>query len=162
MDRGQRTLGATWAYAGVVLLFANAVIRLGARGVAAMRSGLEPVEWTALIALTVVFVYGEGVRALQRRWVPHVFARIRKLRALPVVRYHVLGPLYAMSLVGAPRRTMLLAWTGVIGIVGAVIVVSRFADPWRGITDFAVSAALAWALGALLLGAQALRESSPS
>jgi hypothetical protein len=142
----------------VLLLFANAVMRLGARGVAAMRGGLEPFEWAALGALTVLFVYGEGVRALQRRWVPHVIARIRLLRSSDVVRHHLLGPLYAMSLVGAPRRTMVLAWTGLAAIAGAVFIVSRFADPWRGITDFAVGAALAWAMGALIVHGRALRE----
>jgi hypothetical protein len=74
-----------------------------------------------------------------------------------VVVHHVLGPLYAMSLVGAPRRVQLLAWTGLAAIAAAVFIVSRFTDPWRGITDFAVGAALAWAMGAMLVQGRALR-----
>jgi hypothetical protein len=67
-----------------------------------------------------------------------------------------------MSLIGAPRRTLVLAWSGVVAIIAAVLIVSRFAHPWRGITDFAVAAALAWALGALVLQARALRHAMPS
>lgn len=145
-------MSSWWGLFGVVLLFVQAVVRLGSRGVSAVQGGLSTMEWVALIILTVVFVYGEGIRALQRRWVPHLVERLRRLPAEPLT-YRIAAPLYAMSLLGAPRRTVVLAWAGVLGIILAVLVVSRFPDPWRGITDFAVAAALAWATVALLLTA---------
>src|SRR5687767_2187961 len=153
MDKRQRMLGAMWGLAGVVLVFGNGVLTLGSRGIATIRAGLEPLEWAALIALTVVFVYGEGVRALQRRWVPYVFSRIDLLRASDNIVHHLLAPLYAMALIAAPRRTLVLAWAGAAAIVLAVMIVSRFPAPWRGITDFAVSVALAWALVVIVVTA---------
>jgi hypothetical protein len=135
----------------MALLFAQAFVRLGARGVTAMRGGLSTLEWVALAVLTVVFVYGEGVRALQRRWVPHAIVRLSGLPSQPIL-HRILAPLYGMSLVGAPARILALAWGGVAAIIIAVLVVSRFPDPWRGITDFAVAAALAWASVALVVG----------
>ena len=144
-------LARWWGLIGVALVFVQAVMGLGARGVAEIRSGLSPFEWTALVLLTVVFVYGEGVRALQRRWVPHLLNRLQDLPREPLI-HRILAPLYGMSLIGAPRRTLAFAWGGVAGIILAVLVVSRFPAPWRGITDFAVAAALAWATAVLLSG----------
>ncbi|HUF51771.1 MAG TPA: hypothetical protein VMN60_13175 [Longimicrobiales bacterium] len=148
-----RTARALWAFAGVVLIFGNAVLRLGARGVAVMLAGLAPAEWAALLLLTALFVYGEGVRALERRYVPHLLGRIALLRDERRPIYQVLAPLYALSLVGATRRSLAYAWAGISGIILAVMVVSRFPEPWRGITDFAVAAALAWGLVAIVRGA---------
>jgi hypothetical protein len=162
MDKRQRMLGAMWGLAGVVLVFGNGVVTLGARGIATIREGLAPLEWAALIALTVVFVYGEGVRALQRRWVPYVFSRLALLRTSDNVLHHLVAPLYAMALIGAPRRALVLAWAGALAIVLAVLIVSRFPPPWRGITDFAVSVALAWALAVMIAKAARLRARTSS
>jgi hypothetical protein len=142
-----------WAVAGVVFLFAEAAWRLALRGVDAVRGGLTPFEWLALVLLTAAFVYGEGVRALQRRWVPYVLARIQRLRAERRLRYHLAAPLYAMSLIGPPRAAVVRAWAGVAAIISAVLIVSRLPDPWRGIVDSAVAAALVWGASALLYGA---------
>jgi hypothetical protein len=144
-----------WALAGVVLLIGNAVIRLGARGYDAIAAGLAPVEWFVLFGMTAAFIYFEGILAFQRRWVPRVVGRIRELHAgrPPVLR--LLAPLYAMSLVGSSRRTMLLSWVGITAIVAAVIAVRLMPAPWRGIVDLAVAAALTW--GLLVLLASGLR-----
>ncbi|MGH7464372.1 MAG: hypothetical protein ACREK1_04295 [Longimicrobiales bacterium] len=147
-----------WAVAGVVTLFGEAAWRLALRGITTMRAGLTPFEWLALAALVAAFVYGEGVRALQRRWVPYVLARVERLRMEPVLRYRLAAPLYAMSLMGPPRGAARRAWAGVAAIVFAVLLVSRLPDPWRGIVDLAVAAALVWGAIALLHGAtRALR-----
>lgn len=144
---------SAWAIAGVVFLFAEAAWRLGARGVEVVRGGLTPFEWLALVAITATFLYGEGYRALQRKWVPYVLARAERLRAEPRLRYRVAAPLYAMSLIDPVRSAVLRAWAGVAAIVLAVLIVSRLPDPWRGIVDVAVAAALVWGASALLYGA---------
>jgi hypothetical protein len=140
-----------WAVVGVAALFARASWQLGQRGVATVAAGLDPLEWFILTALTVAFVYGEGYRALQRKWIPHVFGRIRQLGGERGGVYRLLAPLYAMSLVGAANQAMLRAWLGVAAIVGAVLVVSRLPDPWRGMIDVAVACALVWGLAAILI-----------
>jgi hypothetical protein len=141
-----------WGVLGVAVLFATAVLRLGARGLATVSAGLTGWQWLALAALTAVFVYGEGVRALQRKWVPWALGRLVALRDERRTWYLLLAPLHAMAFIGAPARTIARAWAGTLAIVVAVLIVSRFPDPWRGITDIAVASALAWATVVLVVG----------
>lgn len=131
---------------GVAALFAKACYQLGRRGVLTLQAGLEPLEWLALALLMVVFVYGEGERALGRRWVPRMVARARELGPRSPASHRILAPLYAMSLIGAPARTLARAWIGLALVVLAVVIVRHFAEPWRGIVDLAVVGALAWGL----------------
>jgi hypothetical protein len=139
-----------WGVIGVGLLFASASFRLGARGLHTIGAGLSPGQWLLLVLLTIAFVYGEGIRALQRKYVPHVMTRIELLRGERRPWYRLLAPLHAMSLIGAPTRILLRAWAGVFAIVAAVVIVRSFPEPWRGITGFAVAAALAWGATALI------------
>ena len=137
---------------GVAALFVDASVQLGRRGIATMRAGLEPLEWLALVLLLVAFVYGEGVRALARRWVPRMIDRARELGPRAHAHHRWLAPMYAMSLIGAPASTRAKAWLGVALIVGAVLVVRSLPEPWRGIVDFAVAAALLVGLAAIVAG----------
>lgn len=149
------TAWSMWAVLGVTAVFIEAIVKLAARGLVTVRGGLEVLEWLALLLLAGAFLYGEGVRALQRRWVPHVLERSQAVRSAPL-HWRLLAPLYAMLLVGAPRRTLARAWLGVLAIVAAVLLVRALPEPWRGIVDLAVAGALAWGLGALLAGARRL------
>ena len=117
-----------------------------------MEHGLSPLQWGVLAALTLVFVLGEGRSALQRRWGPAVLDRARGLRRRSSA-IRLLAPLHGLGLVGTARPTLLRAWGTTGAIVAAVLVVRSFPEPGRGITDFAVAAALAWGVGALLLRA---------
>ena len=149
---------ALWALVGSGLVFLQAVVALGARGVATVRAGLEPTEWWALGVLTAAFVYGEGILALERRFIPALVRRAGRLRTVRHTGMRLLAPLYAFSLVGAPLATLVRAWAGVAAIVVAVVAVRALPEPWRGIVDLAVAAALAWALVALVRqGGKALR-----
>jgi hypothetical protein len=135
---------------GVAFVFGSAAWRLGERGVMTMRAGLGPWEWAALAGLTAVFVYGEGVRALQRKYIPFVLRRVTAVRHEHIV-HRVLAPLHAMALVGAPPGILARSWGGSLAIVIAVLIVRGFAEPWRGIVDFAVASALSWATVALIV-----------
>lgn len=156
----KRTAGRTlaiqvWAVSGVVFLLAEAAYRLAARGISTVRGGLSTFEWVILVLLTAAFVLGEGVMALQRKWAPFVISRVARLRTVTSVLYVIGAPLYATGLIGPPRRGVARAWAGVAAIVAAVLIVSRFPEPWRGIVDVAVASALIW--GALALVYIAIR-----
>ena len=140
---------------GVAAIFVEAIVQLARRGVATLNDGLGPLEWLAFVLLLVAFVYGEGWRALARRWVPAVLARTRQLGVGSPLPYRLLAPLYAMSLIGASARILARAWLGVALIVLAVIVVRALPEPWRGIVDAAVAAALLVGLWAIVRGALA-------
>jgi hypothetical protein len=143
------TPSVAWALFGVAAVFAVPIARLAARGIATVGAGLAPPEWFALAALTALFVYTEGVRALQRRWGPHMIRRTVALASERRVWVRLLAPLYALSLVAAPRRELARAWVGLCAIVAAVLLVRALPDPWRGIIDLAVAVALTWGSSAI-------------
>lgn len=145
-------VAAVWALVGVSGLFGAAVFRLGRRGVDTIVGGLTPTYWGVLLALTCVMVYGEGILALQRRWVPKLIERARAVRGEPLW-LQMLGPLYGLSLVGAPPKRVLRAWLGTSAIVAAVLIVRSLPEPWRGIVDFAVASALGWGLLMIVVNA---------
>jgi hypothetical protein len=90
--------------------------------------------------------------------VPWVLARTARLRGAAPRAYLVLAPLYAIGVIGSPRRSLLRAWAGVAAIFAAVVIVSRFPDPWRGIVDLAVASALLWGVIVLVYnGARTVR-----
>lgn len=149
-ERRSGRLATMWALAGSAVVLTHAAVRLGAQGLDTVRNGLGSGEWLALVVLTTAFVYGEGVLALERRFIPHLVDRSRRLAGEGSAALRILGPLYAFSLVGAPARALVRAWAGVAAIVLAVVTVRALPDPWRGIVDLAVAAALAWAVVALL------------
>lgn len=149
MRRGQ-AITSGWAVSGVAGLFAWAAYRLGARGLETLRSGLGVLEWAAAVFLIVAFVYGEGLVALDRRWVPKLFERARRLRGERRRLPRLLAPLYGLSLLGSDRGEVVRAWAGTLAIVAAVLAVRALPEPWRGIVDFSVAAALAWGLGAIV------------
>lgn len=146
------TLSRLWALVGVSLLFSFAIYRLGRRGFETLANGLTPLQWTLLVLTVLLFVYGEGVRALQKKWVPELHERTHALTRERTGLLHLLAPLYGMGLVGAPRAELLRAWALVAAILVAVILVSRLPEPWRGILDLSVAAALAWGLFFILRG----------
>jgi hypothetical protein len=144
-------LAPAWLLLGVGALFTSAVVRLGARGLATLQGGLSAGHWVVLISLTAVMVYGEGVVALQRRWVPRLLRRARALRG-ESLGLKLLGPLYGLSLVGAPGKQLLRGWLGTLAIVTAILIVRSLPEPWRGIVDFSVASALAWGLLSIAWG----------
>lgn len=139
-----------WAVLGIAVLFAWAIVRLGRRGVLTISGGLAELEWVALVLLTAAFVYLEGYRALDRRWIPAMMRRARDLRFERNTMLRLLAPLHCLSLIGVGRTALLRAWLGTAAIVAAVLVVRSLPEPWRGIVDFAVAAALAWGLAGIL------------
>jgi hypothetical protein len=155
MSAPERTTGgiaaAAWALVGVTALLSFAIVRLGVRGLATVRQGLGPGEWTVLTVLTVLFVWIEGRQAFEQRWVPRVLGRADRLRFQIGLAQRLLAPLYAMSLISDSRRNVARAWSLTAGVVALVLIVASLPEPWRGIIDLAVAAALAWGVGALIV-----------
>lgn len=88
---------------------------------------------------------------LERRWVPELMARAHRLaneeRSLV---FRVLAPLYGLALIGRSPHQLKRAWLGAGAILLAIATVRALPDPWRGIINFAVAAALVWGLATIL------------
>ncbi|MDT8369615.1 MAG: hypothetical protein RQ745_10445 [Longimicrobiales bacterium] len=156
-------LARGWAVVGVVALLLRSAISLAGTGWSTtVARGLSPWEWVGLCAVVGLFVWGEGVRALARVWVPFVMGRVRALGAPGTsprseLRY-ALAPLWVVGLVASERRILARAWTAVTAIVIAILLVRRTPDPWRGMIQLGVSGALL--VGAATLAVCYLREFS--
>ena len=137
----------------VALTLVESIARLGARALAIFRDqSLSPTDHVIISVIVAVFWYGEGYRALQMRFVPHVVARAFELaRSGRRGGALALGPLYVMSLVGDRREARLRAWLGVAAIVAVVLAVRHLPPFWRGAVDAGVSVALLWGLAALVV-----------
>jgi hypothetical protein len=139
----------------VALTLFEAVYRLGTRAVLSVREGLSPAHWGLLLVSVVAFAYGEGYRALHRRFVPHVLARASELstRAGLGLRDWLLAPFFLLCLAQAEPAELRRAWLSVGLIVAAVVVVRQLPEPYRGIIDAGVAVALCIGLCSLIFGA---------
>jgi hypothetical protein len=152
LSSSQQWLVSVGSLSSVALTFVEAIHRLGSRALATVRAGLTPGQWLALTAIVVGFVYAEGYRALQRKFAPLVVSRVLEIGSRPV-RIHtpLSAPLYSLSLIDAPRAVLARAWLAVALIACAVCLVRALPNPWRGLIDAGVAAALTWGLCALLI-----------
>lgn len=156
---GPETRAPNWSVSSfglfvVAVTLAEASLRLGARALVTVHAGLSLQEYAWLFVSVAAFGYGEGYRALHRRFVPHVIERAIELARseLRGVRGFALSGLYVLCLVHAERRVLLKAWLSVALIVCAVVIVKALPEPYRGIIDAGVAVALGIGLGSLILG----------
>lgn len=133
-----------WALIGVLALLARAIWALAPRAVEAWSNGLTPLQIAIAVAWTAFMLVGEGYRGFQKAFSPRVVARARHLAEHPRWYYAILAPAYAMGLLHATPKRLAVSWALVAGITLLVILVSRLAQPWRGIVDTGVVAGLAW------------------
>jgi hypothetical protein len=139
-----------WGVLGVVALLAQAVWRM-------VPLALEPfqhhtlgaVEIGVYVAWVAFSLYAEGYRAFHLRFSPRVVARAVHLARHPRALHVIFAPAFCMGLLHATRRRLIVAWVSVIAIVGLVITVRSFPQPWRGIIDGGVVAALLWGIASI-------------
>lgn len=152
-----------WGVAGVLALFARALIRLTPMAWQPIADGsLSALHVAAYVAWVVFNAYGEGYRAFQKSFCPRVIGRAHHLASNPKPLHALLAPLYCLSLFHANRRGLTVAWVMVTIITLLVALLRITPQPWRGIIDGGVVVALAWGAGALIvMGARALLGSPP-
>ena len=145
---------STFGLAVVAITLGEASLRLGARAMITLHSGLTLQEYALFFLSVAAFGYGEGYRALHGRFVPHVMERAIELAGSEMrgFRGFSMAPLYVLCLVHAERRELLKAWISVASIVCAVVIVKALPEPYRGIIDAGVALALGIGLGSLILG----------
>lgn len=140
-----------WGVLGVVALLGQAVWRMVPLALEPFRAHrLGGVELGVYAAWVAFSLYAEGYRAFQLRFSPRVVARALHLARHPRPLHVALAPAFCMGLLHATRRRLIVAWVSVIAIVGLVITVRSFPQPWRGIIDGGVVVALIWGIGSIL------------
>jgi hypothetical protein len=143
MDDRRIGLAGLWGIAGVLAILAQAIVKLAPIALEALRGGLAPLELAILAGWIAASIYSEGYRGFHLQFSPRVIARAQHLEANPRPLHVALAPLYCMGLIHATRKRLVISWTLTLAIVAIVIVVRRFAQPWRGIVDAGVVVGLA-------------------
>ncbi len=143
-------LAAAWGVLGVAGVLVFAIVRLTPYAVAAISSGLSPLQWVILIGNTVFLAWAEGYRGFQCRFSPRVAARTLYLLLQPTALRAVLAPVFCIGYFHSQRRGLMAAWVGTLAIVIAVILVQLLSQPWRGILDAGVVVGLSWGLVSFL------------
>lgn len=154
-------IGPVWGLAGVALLLASAIYRLGPLALDALKADLRWYHLVFLFLVVAFMVYAEGYRAFQKGFSPRVAARARYLVTHSDLLHAVIAPLFCMAYVHAPRRRQVTSLAVTAGIIVLVILVRLLPQPWRGIVDAGVVVGLAWGLVSLVIfGVQALTAKS--
>ncbi|MBC8069250.1 MAG: hypothetical protein IAG13_13020 [Deltaproteobacteria bacterium] len=142
-------IARVWGIGGVLVLLAQALVRLTPRALEAIDGGLTTLQWALLAAWCAFMIHAEGIKGFHRRFSPRVVARAWALAERPRHWQLVLAPAYCMSLFHASRRGMIVAWSIMLGVFALILAVSQLGQPWRGIIDAGVVLALGWGVIAL-------------
>lgn len=110
---------------------------------------LEAWHWAVLVGWVVTNAYAEGLVGFHRKFSPRTVDRALYLGRNPSLGRVVLAPLFCMGLFHASRKTMIVSWTLLLGIVALVIFMRQLEQPWRGIIDAGVVVGLALGLVSL-------------
>lgn len=136
---------ATWGALGVVALLTQAIIRLLPRALEPLENNMLDAAHGGAYAGWVVFsLYFEGYRAFQKRFSPRVVARAFHLARNPSPWHVALAPLFCMALFHARRRATTLARGTVVMVICFIVALRHVPQPYRGIIDGGVVAALVW------------------
>lgn len=150
-------LVSSWGVLGVVVLFCQAMYRLGVRAFEAIQMPLTPLQVSILVAWTLFNFYAEGYRAFQKRFSPRVVVRAHYLGQHRTALHVLLAPFFCMALIHSARREKVIAWSTTVMILCFILLLRHVPQPWRGIVDAGVVAALAWGAVTILgLHARAL------
>lgn len=156
-------VGAAWGLAGACGLLVKAIWSLAPLAAEALGAGLAPWQWAAGVAWAALLGYLEGYRGFQRGFSPRVVARAFHLTRQPRALDVALAPLFCMGLIRATRRRLITSWLLVAMIAALVAGVRHVPQPYRGLIDAGVVAALAWGLAAIsVFTVRALRGRPPA
>jgi len=143
-----RAFIAGWAILGVLVLLGKAVWQLVPL---ALETGpLSPGQVALGVGWIGFMLYAEGYRGFQKAFSPRVVARALHLSRNPHWIHVLLAPAYAMGLIHAAPRRLVVSWLLLVALAAIVLLVRKVPQPYRGIIDAGVVLGLAWGIGSIL------------
>ena len=137
---------------GMVLLLLDAVVRLMPIALAPLLDGsMQLWHWGLFIFWVSVMSYTEGYRGFYKRVGPLTAARAFYLAEERPRKHVILGPVFCMAMYHADRRTLIVRWCLLLGIITLVLMVRQLPQPLRGIVDAGVIFGLGIGLVSMLI-----------
>ncbi|MEM9055877.1 MAG: hypothetical protein AAGD86_00280 [Pseudomonadota bacterium] len=136
------TLAAWWGVAGFALLLVVSVYRLATLAAASFEMPWHLGHQVLFVVNLAVMLWLEGYKGFQQRFAPRFAQRAVDLANRCSVGEALAAPLVLMGMLYAPRRQLVASWLLTVGIVAVVLVYRGLPQPWRGILDAGVAAAL--------------------
>ncbi|MEL7451718.1 MAG: hypothetical protein AAFN78_21100 [Pseudomonadota bacterium] len=140
------TLAAWWGIGGFTFMLAVSVYRLAALAADSFQMPWHLGHQILFIGNLLVMLWVEGYRGFQLKFSPRFAQRAVELRSRNTIVEAIAAPLVLMGMLYAPRRQLIASWLLTAGIVVIVLVYRAMPQPWRGILDAGVAAALLWGL----------------
>ena len=139
-----KALAWSWGVGGVLLLCGRAVWALVPNVIQAFEHSLTPLQIGAALGWMGFMAYFEGYRGFQKAFAPRVVARTQYLARNPTALELLLAPMFAMGLIRATKKRLLVSWWLLIGVTFLVLMVRLLPQPWRGLIDVGVVLGLSW------------------
>ena len=119
-----RSFATGWGVCGVCAILGQAIARLAPHAIMPfIRKDLTLLQWGCYGGSMLLFAYGEGYSAFQKKFSPLVVQRAMSLDGAKRPVHVTLAPFYSMGLFHATPKRRTLSWgvtLGVAAIVGAV------------------------------------------
>ncbi len=128
-----------WALGGFLTLLTVAIYRLSLVSIEAFRSPLSPLHYFTLVSNLLFMLYFEGYKGFHQNFSPRFAARLPLLQQAGVI---LRAPLFCMGYFASTAQEKRRAYFLTLGIVILVLIVRTIPQPWRGIIDSGVCAAL--------------------
>tara|TARA_Y100001968_G_scaffold276646_1_gene271057 strand:+ start:2171 stop:2614 length:444 start_codon:yes stop_codon:yes gene_type:complete len=113
----------------------------------AMEQGaMGPGHWAFLLLWVGYMGYAEGWKGFHKKVGPRTASRAFYLAEKRPIRHLIFAPIFCMALYHASRKTLIVRWALVIGIITLVVLIRQLPQPWRGIIDAGVAVGLAMGL----------------
>ena len=139
-----------WGFGGVMALLAKAVWGLTPLCLDAAAMEWTWAHWAFAVPWIAFMAYAEGYKGFQKGFSPRVVSRTVHLFEHPRPLHLALAPAYAMCLLHATRKRLIVGWCLVIGVAVLVVLVGLLPQPWRGIVDMGVVIGLSWGTASLV------------
>jgi hypothetical protein len=103
-------------------------------------------HWAFFVVWVGYMGYAEGWNGFHKKVGPRTASRAFYLAEKRPLRHLIFAPIFCMALYHASRKTLIVRWALVTGIITLVVLIRQVPQPWRGIIDAGVVLGLAMGL----------------
>jgi len=143
-------LAASWGLVGFSAIIISAILRLWVYVEEISLESVGAFEICFAVIFTGFMLYAEGFRGFHKKLAPRFASRAKYLSEnLNFIRI-LLAPFFCVGYFEARKSRIIVSFLMTIMIIGFVLIVRQFSQPWRGLIDIGVIAGLVLGLISML------------